>query len=226
MGLKNEIILDKIILYSYFRSSASYRVRLGLALKELPYVYHGVHLLKEGGLQKKADYAALNPMKHVPTLIHRTEKGDFVLSESMAILKYLDAVKETPLLFPKDPQKEARVLQLCEVINSGIQPLQNLKVQQYLVNNGLGEEGKKRWTLHWVTEGLKALDLMMEKTAGTHAVGDAWSAADCLLIAQVFSSERVGVTLEAFPTLKRVYEKLKDHPAVTKAHPAHQPDSE
>lgn len=217
MGQKNSVIL-----YSYFRSSASYRVRIALALKDIPYEYKAIHLLKDGGQQRQGSYADLNPMKHVPTLEHE----GFCLSESMAILKYLDHLKETPRLFPKDPKKEAQVIQACEYINSGIQPLQNLKVLQHLETLGVDKDGQKEWIKHWVTPGLKALDQFLEKTCGTHCFGDKWSAADCLLIPQIFSSLRFGVEYENFKTISKIYSYLEKHPAVQKAHPTNQPDSE
>lgn len=217
MGQKSELIL-----YSYYRSSASYRVRLGLALKDLEYKYEPVHLLKNGGQQRSETYSKLNPMQHVPTLVH----GDFVLSESMAILKYLDHVKGTPHLFPEDPKKEAIVIQLCELMNSGIQPLQNLKVLQHLESLGVDQEGRKQWILKWVRSGLKALDQLLESTSGTHCFGNDWTAADCVLLPQIFSGLRFGLNPKEFETVNKIYMHLENDPAVQKAHPANQPDSE
>lgn len=217
MSPKNELIL-----YSYFRSSASYRVRLALALKDLEYRYEPIHLLKDGGQQRSSNYAKLNPMQHVPTLVH----GDFVLGESMAILKYLDHVKDVPRLFPEDPKEEATVIQICEMMNSGIQPLQNLKVLQHLETMGVDQEARKEWTAKWIRSGLKALDQLLESTSKTHCFGNDWTAADCLLIPQIFSSLRFGVNPAEFKTIHRIYTHLENHPAVQKAHPANQPDSE
>lgn len=211
-----------IILYSYFRSSASYRVRIALALKDLKYEYRAIHLLKEGGQQRGSDYAETNPMKHVPALVH----GDFRLGESMAILKYLDHLNQRPLLFPSDPKNEARVLQICELINSGIQPLQNLKVLQKLESMGIDKDGQKEWVLNWIYGGFEALNRLLQNTSGQHCFGDDWTAADCLLVPQVFAGQRFGLSLESYPLIEKIYAHLENHPAVKKAHPSHQPDSE
>lgn len=213
---------NSVILHSYFRSSASYRVRIALALKDISFEYKAIHLLKDGGQQRQQSYTQLNPMKHVPTLEH----DGLCLSESMAIIKYLDHLKETPRLFPKEAKKEAQVIQACEYINSGIQPLQNLKVLQHLETLGVDKDGQKEWIKHWVTPGLKALDLLLEKTAGTHCFGDDWSAADCFLIPQIFSSLRFGVEYKDFNTIAKIYSNLENHPMIQKAHPSNQPDSE
>lgn len=217
MNQKNEIIL-----YSYFRSSASYRVRIGLALKDLVYEYKPIHLVKEGGHQNAEAFSKINPMKHVPALVH----GDMILSESMAILKYLDSLNESPRLFPKDSKGEAKVIQICELINSGIQPLQNLKVLQHLETLGVDKEGQKQWVLKWVNSGLSALEQILETTAGTHCFGNEWTAADCFLIPQVFSVRRFGFDPKGFKNIHRICSGLENHPAVQKAHPANQPDSE
>jgi len=184
--------------------------------------YRPVHLLKDGGAQRTSEYSAVNPMKHVPSLVH----GDFVLSESMAIIKYLDHLQPSPLLFPKDAKKEARVIQICEFFNSGIQPLQNLKVLQHLETLGIDKEGQKTWMTHWVSQGLTAVNELLKSTAGTHCVGDAWTAADCFLIAQAFSSRRFGVDPEAYSEISKILQQHENDPAVAKAHPNNQPDSE
>tara|TARA_Y100001935_G_scaffold194687_1_gene162771 strand:- start:111 stop:764 length:654 start_codon:yes stop_codon:yes gene_type:complete len=213
---------NKVILYSYYRSSASYRVRIGLALKGLEVEYHGVHLLKDGGQQRTSDYAQINPMLHVPSLRH----GDFVLSESMAILKYLDHLEASPRLFPEDSQVEARVIQICEFINSGIQPLQNLKVLQHLESLGLDKKVQSEWTQHWIRKGLASVETLLKETSKSHCVGADWTAADCFLIAQAFSSRRFGVEMDSYPTIHKILNHLESHPAVLKAHPDNQPDSE
>ncbi len=211
-----------IILYSYFRSSASYRVRIALELKNLKYEYKGIHLLNEGGQQKSDFFTKLNPMKHVPALVH----GNLILSESMAIIKYLDDIENTPRLFPTDISAEAKILQVCELINSGIQPLQNLKVLQHLESLGIDKDGQKAWVVKWATSGLSALDQILESTSGSHCFGDEWTAADCFLIPQIFSVLRFGVDPQAFKTIYKIYSTLENHPAVQRAHPANQPDSE
>lgn len=214
---------SSIILYNYFRSSASYRVRLALHLKGLEFEYRPVHLLKEGGFQKKAEFATVNPMKHVPALV----VDGFTVSESVAIIKYLDHLKPQPRLFPADPRAEASVLQICEMINSGIQPLQNLKVLGELDRLGVSKDDQKEWVLKWVRGGFEALETLLARTAGEkHCFGDVWTAADCFLMPQVFAAARFGFTPDAYPTIARIHAALEKDPAVIAAHPMNQVDTE
>lgn len=208
-------------LYSYFRSSASYRVRIGLNLKGLKYEYIPVHLAKDGGEQNKAAYRAVNPMGHVPALEH---DGNLIL-ESMAILDYLDAVYPTVRLFPSTPLERAKVVQLCEVINSGIQPLQNLKVLRELeASFGQSKADTERWLRHWITDGFKNLEQMLSKTAGTYSYGGQVTAVDLFLVPQCFAAKRFNVVLENFPHIHRVNDNCLKLEAFQKAHPEKQPD--
>lgn len=214
---------NEVILYSYFRSSASFRVRMALAIKGIEYIYKAVHLLKDGGAQNTAAYREVNPMGHVPTLVI----GDFVLPESMAIMDYLDNYSlAAPHLFPKNAKDRAKVFQICEVVNSGIQPLQNTKVVQHLGTLGLDKSQQTEWLKHWITPGLESLEKIVSPLAGTHTFGNSWTAADCFLIPQCFAANRFGIDLKKFPTLNRIYESLLNTDVVKKAHPANQPDSE
>lgn len=210
-------------LYSYFRSSASYRVRIGLHWKELPFEYIPVHLVKEGGKQNSAEYRRINPMGHVPALEH----DGFLVSESVAILDYLDHISPTRRLFPADARDRATVLQICELLNSGIQPLQNLKVHKELeANYGFSKEDISRWTKHWIERGFESLERLLEKTSGSYCFGGEVSAAECFLIPQCFAARRFGVRVEDYPTIARVDAAAVKLPAFQNAHPGQQPDSE
>lgn len=211
-----------IKLYNYFRSSASYRVRIALHLKGLPFEYIPVHLVNNGGEQFKAEYKSLNPMGEVPTLIHNGQ----ALAQSMAIIDYLDSLKLFPRMFPSEPYNRARVLQFCEIFNSGIQPFQNLNVHAYLEKQlGVSEEKKMQWTKHYISRGLAAAEAFVEKTAGTFCFGGEVSAAECFLIPQLFASRRFQVPVEEYPTLLRIEAACLKIDAFKKAHPQAQIDA-
>lgn len=207
-------------LYSYFRSSASYRVRIALHYKEVKFEYVPIHLVKNGGMHNRPEFRAINPMAAVPALDH----NGFVVAESMAIIDYLDGLGLGQRLFPSEPQARARVIQLCEAVNSGIQPLQNLKVTNWLEYLGQSKEQSNAWVHHWVTDGLGKLEQMLEKTAGTYSFGGSVTAADCFLIPQCFSSRRFKVRVEDYPTIARIEANCLKLPAFQKAHPEKQPD--
>lgn len=210
-------------LYSYFRSSASYRVRLALYWKELKFEYVPVHLLKDGGQQRSAQYRLVNPMGHVPALDH----DGFLVGESVAILDYLDQMFPAKRLFPMDPRDRAVVMQMCEIVNSGIQPLQNLKVTQSLVFDfALPKSEAQRFHAKWIVAGLESLERLMEKHAGTFSFGGEVTAADCFLVPQLFSARRFEVKTENFPLLSRIEKNLLELPLFGLAHPDKQPDVE
>ncbi|MGE3682526.1 MAG: maleylacetoacetate isomerase [Bdellovibrionales bacterium] len=208
-------------LYSYYRSSAAYRVRIALHWKELPFEYIPVHLVKAGGEQHGSQYRKVNPMGHVPAL----DDNGFLVAESVAIIRYLDDICPGRPLFPSDPQGRAKVLQICEVINSGIQPLQNLKVTQALERDfHLSPSEVERWTRHWITSGLQNLEQILESTAGSFCYKGRITAADCFLVPQCFSARRFGVRVEEFPTIARIERRAAAQEAFIKAHPEKQPD--
>ncbi len=212
--------MANLILYSYWRSSCSYRVRIGLYLKDLVFEYRPVHLVRGG--QHQAAYRALNPMAQVPCLVH----GDRSLGESMAILDYLDGLREEPPLFPKDPWTGARVRQLCEMINAGIQPIQNLSVLKELKKRfGAGPEAVTAWVVDWINRGFQALERKIAETAGTFAVGDRVTAVELFLVPQVYNANRYGVEMTRFPFLQRIDEACRNLPAFQKADPSCQPDA-
>ncbi len=209
-------------LYSYWRSSASYRVRIAMNIKNLDYEYKAIHLVKNGGEQNQEQYRKLNPLSQVPFLVH---KG-FGLSQSMAILKYLDAIAPAPRLFPDDAQAAARVWEICEMINSGIQPLQNIGVAQDLEKRfSATAEQKQEFAQTWITRGLTALEKVLEKTRGNYAVGDQITAADLLLVPQYYGSKRMEVPVEQFTHFHSIVQNCLGQPAFAKAHPDQQPDA-
>lgn len=206
---------DKVVLYSYFRSSASWRVRIALALKEVKYEYKAVHLIKDGGEQNTEEYKKLNPMGLVPSL----EIDGHLLTQSLPIIEYLEEKYPQPPLLPKDAFGRAQVRALSEIVNSGIQPLQNLKVLQKY------GDGKEEWARFHIESGLRALEKMLEKTAGTYCYGDEVSMADLCLVPQVYNANRFKVDMTQFPIINRIHDKLTELPAFKAADPARQPDT-
>lgn len=206
-------------LYTYWRSSASWRVRLGLALKGLPYEAVAVHLVEGGGQQHSEAYRQLNPMRQVPTL--ELDDGA-LLRQSVAILEYLEETWPTPPLLPTTPRDRAQVRTLVEVVNSGIQPLQNLSVLRQVKAIGGDPDA---WVVQAVTHGLTALEALAAPQAGAFLVGDAPTLADCFLTPQLYGARRFGVDLTRFPTLLRAEASLAELPGVAEAHPNRQPDA-
>ncbi len=210
-------------LYGYWRSSCSWRVRIALNHKGLPYENVSVHLVKDGGEQHGEAHRARNPMRTVPTL-ELTEGGRVLhLSQSLAILEYLEERHPSPPLLPAEPLERARVRMLAEMVNSGIQPLQNLSVLRRLK----GEMGadEKAWAVYWIQRGLEALQVAVRETAGTYCMGDAVSLADLCLVPQLYNARRFGVDLEPFTVLTRIEDACASLPAFQAAHPDRQPDA-
>ncbi len=210
-------------LHAYWRSSASYRVRIALNLKGLAYEVVPVHLLKNGGEQHQPAYRALNPEGRVPLLVD----GDFKLGQSLAIFGYLESRQPEPALLPADPKLRARVWQFCEAINADIQPLQNLGPLGYLTHTlGVSEDQKLAWIRHWIDRGLSALE---QETADlperTFVFGDAPSYADCCLLPQLYAARRFGADTSQYPRLLAIGERLEKLPAFLAAHPDQQPDA-
>lgn len=213
----------KPILYSYFRSSASYRVRIALHLKKIEFEYRPIHLVKDGGEQYKEEYKKLNPMSQVPSLVD----GDLTLGESVAIIQYLDSKWHSPPLFPKEPKNWAPILQVCEICNSGIQPYQNVIVLNKLQSDfNANEEQRHSWARFFNERGLNSIERLVSKTAGKYAFGDQVTAADCFIIPQIFSSQRFQVDLKQFHVLSKIYENCNALEAFQKAHPAKQIDAQ
>lgn len=214
--------MNKLDFFGYFRSSSAFRVRIALNLKKVPHNYHAVHLINNGGEQRKEEYRKINPMGEVPGI----HDNGFSLGQSMAILFYLDDKFPDPRLFPSDPQQKARVIELCEFINSGIQPLHNLIVQQELEKRyGVDSVGKEDWIQHWIRRGLTTVERTLVQTAGSFSVGGQVSAVDCYLVPQYRASQRFGMDLTSFPTVTRVAESCLKLEAFQKAEAKNQPDA-
>lgn len=212
-------------LYSYFRSSAAYRVRIALNLKGLAYRTLPVHLLRDGGEQHRPAYRAVNPAGLVPAL----EDRGHTLTQSLAILEYLEEqYPQTPLL-PQGSADRARVRAIAQSIACEIHPLNNLRVLQYLSGTlGLGEEQKNAWYRHWVGEGLGAVERLLadDRRTGAFCHGDRPTLADCCLVPQVFNARRFGCELDAMPTILAIVARCQSLEAFQRAAPEHQPDAD
>ncbi len=207
-------------LYNYWRSSASWRVRIALHYKGLPFEYVAVQIVERQ--QNQPAYAQLNPMQQVPTLEVEDEGRVVHLAQSLAILEYLEEAHPTPPLLPRGRVARARARQLAECVNAGIQPFQNLPVLAFIKDNLGGDS--TAFARRWNTRGLEALEALAQR-AGKFLVGDELSIADVCLIPQLYSARRFGVDTHAFPTLLRVEAACHALPAFTAAHPDRQPDA-
>ncbi len=212
-------------LFDYFRSSASYRVRIGLGLKGLAVETVPVHLVRDGGEQLKPAYRAVNPSALVPTL----QDGDATITQSMAILEYLEEMHPEVPLLPADALGRARVRSLALMIACDIHPVNNLRILRYLVKQaGLSEEAKNAWYVHWVEEGFAALEahLAGASDTGRFCHGDTPTLADCFLVPQVFNAVRFNVDMTPYPTIMRIDAACQEVPAFAAAHPSKHPDAE
>ncbi|HEU4460602.1 MAG TPA: maleylacetoacetate isomerase [Methylibium sp.] len=210
-------------LYSYFRSSASFRVRIALALKGLDYDYRPVHLARNA--QLGADFTAITPTQLVPQLVD----GGQAIGQSLAIIEYLDETHPEPPLLPKEPVGRARVRGLALDIACEIHPLDNLRVLRYLVRElKVGEDAKNAWYRHWVEQGLAAVEAKLASSpqTGRCCHGDAPTLADCVLVPQIFNAQRFDCRLEHLPTVMRVFEHCMLQPAFQAAQPSACPDFE
>ncbi|MEZ4400286.1 MAG: maleylacetoacetate isomerase [Kofleriaceae bacterium] len=218
----------KLVLHNYWRSSASYRVRIALALKELAYEYRAVHLIADGGHQHAADYTAKNPMAQVPTLEVLEDAGHTVtLTQSLAIIEYLDERWPHHPLLPAGVTHaamaaRARVRTLAEIVNAGIQPLQNLSTTRAV--KALGGDDQA-WARGFIATGLAAFQAAAAD-GGRFAVGDAPTVADCLLVPQLYAARRFGVDVERYPRLAAIEAACLALPAFAAAHPDRQPDAQ
>lgn len=212
---------DQVILYSYWRSSCSWRVRLALNLKKIPYKCEPIHLVK--GNQFDPTFIQLNPSAQVPVLFIDT----IHLSESVAILEYLEETRPQYPLLPSDPKQRAQVRILVEIINAGIQPKQNLAVLNYLANTLRADDHcKKNFAAHWIQNGLTAFESALHTSAGTCCVGDHITFADLLLVPQAFSAKRFGIDIATFPRISAIVQHLEKLPEFVHAHPTAQPDAQ
>jgi maleylpyruvate isomerase len=209
-------------LYGYWRSSSAWRVRIALGIKQLEVETVPVHLLDNQ--QHRSEHARRNPMQQVPVLEVEHEGRTRYLGQSIAIIEYLEERYPEPPLLPADPILRARVRQLAEIVNSGIQPFQNLAVLQHLEQIA-PEVDRKGWAAHFISAGLSALEALARETAGTYLVGDRVSMADVYLVPQLYAARRFGVALEGYPTLTAVDARLGELDAFHKAHADRQPDA-
>lgn len=212
-----------MILHSYWRSSASYRARIGLGLKNLKWDYQAVNIFGDTAEQRTAAYRAKNPMQQVPTLEIVEDDGRRILiPQSLPILEYLDDRWPDPSILPGDPYLRARARALAEIVNSGIQPFQNLPVLKKVKAAGADE---KAWVQGFVHDGLAAFDAQAAATAGHFCVGDHPTIADCCLVPQLYSARRFGVDVAAFKLLLRIEAACNELDAFASAHPDRQPDA-
>jgi maleylacetoacetate isomerase len=203
-----------LILYDYWRSSASYRVRIALNLKGLDYESVPLNLL-EGG-QRNADYRAINPQGLIPAL----EIDGQILTQSLAIIDYLEATRPEPPLLPKDPADAAHVRALALAVACDIHPLNNLRVLKYLSGPlGQPQAARDSWYRHWVSEGLAALEALAAARAGRFLFGDSPTLADICLVPQLFNARRFEVPLDDYPTLVRADSEAGRLEAFAAAHP-------
>lgn len=205
-----------LVLHDYFRSSAGYRVRIALNLKEVGYVRHEVPLLENA--QRSPQHLARNPQGLVPAL----EAEGRVFTQSLAILDWLDARYPEPRLIPADPDARAEALARAMVIGMDIHPINNLRVMRYLEQQlGAGAEARSAWTAHWMTEGFTALEAMVRNAGGGGPFlgGAAPDVSDCFLVPQLFNARRFAVPLDAYPLLLQAEAAAVAHPAFAAAHP-------
>lgn len=212
-------------LYGYFRSTAAYRVRIALNLKGVEYDNTSVHLTRDGGEHRQSTYRDLNPQMLVPTYV----EDDLVISQSMAILEYLEErYPHTPLL-PDEPARRARARQAAFAIACDIHPLNNLRVLNYLVENmGADDAGKLGWYHHWILENFPALErwATVDADKGPYFLGDTLSVADVCLVPQVFNARRFDVPLDDFPRLVAIDRECRQLTAFRHAAPENQPDAQ
>lgn len=211
-------------LIGYFRSSAAFRVRIALNLKGIEVDHASRHLRR--GEQAAPDYVALNPQKLVPAMI--LDDGQ-VLTQSLAILEYLEETHPEPALLPGDPVGRARVRALSLIHTADIHPIQNLRVMAYLREQyGQSEESAFAWSRHWIETGFDAYEASVAKDprTGTFSHGDTPTFADLCLVPQVFNAGRFKVDMSRYPTIQRIYDACMKHPAFDAAQPSRQPDAE
>jgi maleylacetoacetate isomerase len=215
---------EPLQLYSYWRSSAAYRVRIGLNLKGLAYEIVPVHLLQDGGQQHTDAYHQLNPQELVPTLGH----GQRRMGQSLAILEYLDEVWPEPPLLPATARARQRVRALALLVACDVHPLNNLRVLQYFEREwNVPQPERNAWVKHWIEDGFRAAEALLagHPSTGDFCEGEAPTLADCCLIPQIYNARRFGVDMAAYPTLERIETACLALPAFDAARPENQPDA-
>ena len=209
---------DDLQLFGYWRSSATYRVRIALNLKQLSYEYRPIHLVKDGGEQHGEAYKALNPQELVPTLLH----GQTRLTQSLAIIEYLDDVFPDVPLLPADAEQRAAVRAFAMAIACDVTPLGNLRVLQYLKRQGVETE---EWSRHWIELTFAALEQTARARDSAFCLGETVSMAECVLVPQMYNARRFGVDVSAYPKLVEIDARCMQMPAFIAASPEMQPDA-
>lgn len=215
---------NKPTLYGYWRSSASYRVRIVLALKGIDYHYRSVHLVKDGGEHHTAAYRELNPQALVPTY----QDAHITLGQSQAIIDYIDAQQPNPPLLPNDPVKSAHCRAMAQIIACEIHPLDNLSVLSYLKNQiGVSEDEKLAWYRHWIDKGFRALEQQTRALFGDDqfSLGGQPGYFEAFLVPQMYNARRFHCPLDDFPNLCAIDSACQAHPAFAQAAPEAQPDA-
>jgi maleylpyruvate isomerase len=216
--------MSGLTLYTYFRSSAAYRVRIALNLKGLDYQPHFIHLLKDGGEQHQDAYRELNPQGLIPALVTDNEGA---LTQSLAIIEYLDESYPEPPLLPASASARAFVRSLALMVCCDIHPLNNLRVHAYLKDElHVNDDARQLWYQHWINEGLSALEkrLNAQEHNNTFCYGDTPTIADLCLIPQLYNAKRFDCDISAYPTLRKIYTHCMELEAFIKAAPENQPD--
>ncbi|KAG0242119.1 glutathione S-transferase [Mortierella sp. GBAus27b] len=210
--------LKQPVLYSFWRSSCAWRVRLGLSLKNIPYETRPIDLLTEQN--KTPEYKQIQPFGAVPAFIDNinNDKGA-ILIESVAILEYLDETRPGFPLLPKDPVDKATVRALVQAVAMDIQPICQMRVLKYI-----GKEKEPEWARHFMSEGFAALERMLERTSGKYSFGNSVTMADVLLVPQFYNGVRFGVDMTQYPIINRINDALEQLDAFKAAHPSVQPD--
>jgi maleylacetoacetate isomerase len=209
-------------LYTYFRSSAAYRVRIALNLKQIDVEQIPVHLINNGGEQHSSAYHKLNPNELVPTLVDH----HFNLNQSLSIIEYLEEKFTAFPLLPKDMQQRALIRAFSLDIACDIHPLNNLRVLQYLTNTlEIDEDQKQAWYKHWVLTGFNAIETQLKNSNGKFCFGESPTVADCCLIPQVYNALRFNIYLSAYPKIRSIYKYCNSLEAFQKAAPEAQPDA-
>lgn len=212
-------------LYGYWRSSATYRVRIALNLKQLPFEYIPVHLVKDGGEQYKEEYERLNPAHLVPTLVD--DDDDIILNQSLAIIEFLDEKYDSGAsLLPEHKLQRARVRMVSQDIACDVQPVANLRVLNRLTEQFDADvDNRNSWSRHWIENAFSALEQRLKNTAGDYCFGFDVTLADVVLVPQIYNAVRFGVDLNDFPLIKGIYERCNQLQAFIDAAPENQPDA-
>ncbi|NRD74646.1 maleylacetoacetate isomerase [Shewanella sp. VB17] len=214
-------------LYGYWRSSAAYRVRIALNYKKLAFEQVSVHLVKSGGEQHKVDYAKLNPQELVPTFVDTDSDDEVVLSQSLAIIEYLDEKYSHLALLPQNIQDKAIVRSMAMSIACEVHPLNNLKVLQYLVKKlNVDDDTKSAWYHHWIHEGFRALEKQLVKYSGRFCFGDSVTLVDVCLVPQVYNAIRFKVDLTSYVNILRITDNCNQLDAFIDATPENQVDAD